>query len=170
MRNVLLHFFVVFFYLNSLCAFANDISISVYNNKPEENVKDYYLTYNNQNVYIGTFRQKPELYKFDSIYLLVGGNRSNELFLVSTLGGEINLQNIILYIYNIHPELNGIVFNLDKVEQESNGEIIVTLYSISQWHNDPIKNSNLTERMLRLGITPKQKITIKTINFTYHFE
>lgn len=170
MRNILLYFFAICYYLNSLCAYANDISINVYNNTLEEDVKDYYLTYNNQNVYIGSFRQKPELYKFDSIYLLVGGNRSNELFLVSTLGGEINLKNIILYIYNIHPELNGIVFNLDKIEQESNGEIIVTLYSISQWHNDPIKNSNLTERMLQLGITPKQRITIKTINFIYHFE
>ena len=91
--------------------------------------KNYYLSDGANELYIGTYRQAPVLHKFDAACLIECGNRGNELFLVSAADGSLKLTNLIPQVYELYPASKAFALFVDEVRRESNGRILIRLYS-----------------------------------------
>lgn len=90
---------------------------------------NYYLSDGEQKLYIGTYRQAPILHKFDSVCLIECGNKSNELFLITTDEGKIKLSNILRQVHELYPTSASFPLFVDDVHQMTNGKISMRFYS-----------------------------------------
>lgn len=94
--------------------------------------KNYYVTDGAQKVYVGTYHEAPVLYQFDFADVLVCGNKSTEVHLVTRENGEIKLTYIIPQVYDLHPESRPFVLFADEVYQVPSGDIAIRFYSPSE--------------------------------------
>jgi hypothetical protein len=90
---------------------------------------NYYLSDGEQKLYIGTYRQAPILHKFDFVSLIESGDKSNELYLVTTADGKIQLTDLISQVYELYPQSKYFTLFVEDVLQEPNGKISIKLYS-----------------------------------------
>ena len=78
---------------------------------------------------MGTYRQAPILHKFDFVSLIESGDKSNELYLVTTADGKIQLKDLIPQVYELYPQSKYFTLFVEEVLQEPNGKISIKLYS-----------------------------------------
>ena len=91
--------------------------------------KKYYLSDGAHELYMGTYRQAPILHKFDFVSLIESGDKSNELYLVTTADGKIQLTDLISQVYELYPQSKYFTLFVEEVLQEPNGKISIKLYS-----------------------------------------
>ena len=94
--------------------------------------KKYYLSDGAHELYMGTYRQAPILHKFDFVSLIESGDKSNELYLVTTADGKIQLKDLIPQVYELRPESRPFVLFAEDVSQTPTGDIAITFYSPSE--------------------------------------
>ena len=92
--------------------------------------KHYYLTNGGSEVFVGTYRQEPVLHTFDTVCLLECGNRSNELYQVSTTeSGKIELKDLMPRVYEQNPGSRGFSLVVQEVKQTQDGSMAIHFYS-----------------------------------------
>ena len=94
--------------------------------------RNYYITDGTQKILLGTYSVEPVLYKFDFAELVVSGDKSTHVHLVTRENGEIQLTYLIPQVYELHPESRPFVLFAEDVSQTPTGDIAITFYSPSE--------------------------------------